>query len=81
LDATEVDIVCVCCSVLQVEALTAEVASLKEQRGLQPGGATAGMQEQLNQMALSMDKRHTRVETAIYQVRTACNCLRAPVLC
>lgn len=56
----------------QVDTLTAEVASLKEQRAPQPSGATAGMQEQLNQMALSMDKRHTRVETAIYQARTVC---------
>lgn len=54
---------------LQVESLSAEVASLKgRDLGQAEAGVSAGLQEQLNQIAANMDKRHTRVETAIYQV-------------
>lgn len=60
---------------LQVESLSVEVASLK---GRDPGqaeaGVSAGVQEQLSQIAANMDKRHTRVETAIYQV-CVCVCI------
>lgn len=57
----------VCLLSSQVEGLSAEVAAFKGQQG-QPDGAT-GVQEQLNKLSASMEKRHSRVETAIYQVR------------
>lgn len=61
------------CVLLQVESLSGEVASLKGRDPRQAeAGVSAELQEQLNQIAANMDKRHTRVETAIYQV---CVCL------
>lgn len=51
----------------QVEGLSAEVVALKGQQGLSDGAP--GVHEQFKQLSLSMDKRHSRVETAIYQVR------------
>jgi hypothetical protein len=52
---------------VQVEGLSGTVAGLQQAQVL--GGSTAGLEEKLAQLTASTDKRHTRVETAIYQVR------------
>jgi hypothetical protein len=54
---------------VQVEGLSAEVARLHGHHVVQ-GGADepGGLQEQIKQLTESFNKRHSRMETAIYQV-------------
>jgi hypothetical protein len=64
---------------MQVQKLVADVSVLREQQhhrlaAQAPGGqgkpeATAQLQDQLSKLTESTEKRNTRVETAIYQVR------------
>lgn len=65
-----------CCRAFQVESLSADVCGLREAQGKlqsQLQGVAGGqqLQEQLKEVMQNTDKRHTRVETAIYQVRQA----------